>query len=129
MKKSILIAAFIIGVGSLAGLANVQADSSGQKGFIVGHVIEISTYGMKGGIEGLEKAMENRAEQGFPVGIIEEDTGKLWVCVYRNSAPASGLETANAALKDYIAQKVIAQGLKFEHNGVNVIRFSNISEY
>jgi hypothetical protein len=129
MKKKFLVLALVAAVGTLMSFVNVQAGGSGEKGFISGVAVEISTYAMKGKSEGLEEAMLNRVEQGFPVGIVEEETGELWVCVYRNNAPASGLQTGNEAMKEFIGKKVIAQGLKFSVKGVNVIRFGTMSEY
>ena len=53
----------------------------------------------------------------------------MWVCVYRNNAPASHLELANKHVTEYIGKKVTVQGLKYKAKGVNVIRMSVISEY
>jgi hypothetical protein len=129
MKKQVLVLVLIVAVGSFFGLVNVQAGTNGDKGFVMGQAVEISTYAMKGTSEGLQEAMVSRAGQGFPVGIIEEETGTLWVCVYRNNAPASGMQTGNEVMKEFLGKKVIAQGLKFSTKGANVIRFGTMSEY
>ena len=96
---------------------------------MVGNAIEITTYAMKGLGEEHAAGGRQRAEHGFPVGILEEETGEIWVCVYRNTAPASHLETANKVMAPFIGQKVVVQGLKYRAKGVNVIRVSVISEY
>jgi len=129
MKMKIVVAvALAVALSSVAYLS-ADAAMKGQKGVVVGTAVEISTLAMQGADEGSQEAMTSRCEQGFPVGILEEETGKLWVCVYRNSAPASGLETANGAMQEYMGKKVAAQGLKYEAQGVSVLRLSVISEY
>ena len=99
------------------------------KGILVGDVIDITTYAMKGHGEDSIEAYKNRAALGFPVGILEEETGRVYICVYRNPAPASGLQLANDVLAPYMGMKVAAQGLKYHAEGVNLLRLSIISEY
>lgn len=99
------------------------------KGIIVGDVIDITTYAMKGQSGDNTEAYKSRAGLGFPVGIVEEETGRVYICVYRNPAPASGLQLANNVLAPYMGMKVAAQGLKFHADGVNLLRLSVISEY
>lgn len=115
------------------GMALVSAETAGakpEKGIIVGDVIEISTYAMKGhGTDDISEASKYRAEEGFPVGILEEETGEVWIATYRSSAPASHLETANDHVMDLMGKKVAVQGLKYRAKGVSVVRMSLISEY
>lgn len=103
--------------------------SEPEKGVLVGDAIEITTYAMKGHAEEHFAGGKQRAEHGFPVGILEDETGEIWICAYRNTAPASHLETANKVMAPFIGQKVVVQGLKYRAKGVNVIRVSVISEY
>jgi len=131
MKKGIAVfaTALVLTLGmTWYNAAEAQA-KKGQKGFIVGTVIDLATYGMKGQIEEVAAAHKTRIEQGFPVGILEDETGEIWVCVFRNSAPASHLETGNHKLEEFAAKKVVCQGLKYESKNLNVIRFSTVSEY
>ncbi len=118
-------------VGLLVAGALVAADVAAkpEKGVIVGTAIELSTYAAQGLGEGSAEAMGARCEQGFPVGIVEEETGTVWVCFYRSNAPASGMEPANKTLQDFMGKKVAAQGLKYAAKGVSVLRLSVISEY
>lgn len=129
MKTKLLIMTLVLGVALSLGVMQVTAGTQGEKGIVVGDAVELSTVGMKGLSPDVIDEMKSRAGQGFPVGIIEEETGTLWICVYRNSAPASGMQPANAILADYLGTKVVVQGLKYKNSGVNVIRFSNVSEY
>ena len=129
MKKTLLTLALVASLAISFGVAQVNAGGNGEKGIVIGDAVELSTYSMKGISPETKDEMQNRADQGFPVGVIEEETGDLWVCVYRNSAPASGVEPANEAMREFLGSKVVVQGLKYKANGVNVIRFSNISEY
>jgi hypothetical protein len=46
--------------------------------------------------------MQLRSDQVFPFGIIEQETNKLWVCVYRNNAPVSGLHAGNEKIRDFM---------------------------
>ncbi|MFP6581524.1 MAG: hypothetical protein VCD00_03095 [Candidatus Hydrogenedentota bacterium] len=125
MKKS-MIAVFAVALIAVA-IVNVNAATKGEKGIIVGSLVELTSYAM---IEGDNvEAAKDRAEKGFPVGIIEDDTNTIWLLTFRSSAPASHLEVANDHVADYIGMKVVIQGLKYERNGVNVVRFSSISEY
>ena len=123
----------IVGVTltAFAGMAFVSAQEApkAEKGVLVGDAIEITTYAMKGHGEEHVAGAKQRAERGFPVGILEEETGEIWVCVFRNTAPASHLETGNKVMTPYIGQKVVVQGLKYRAKGVNVIRVSVVSEY
>jgi hypothetical protein len=131
MKKGIavLATALVLTLGiSWLNSADAQA-KKGEKGFIVGTVIDLATYGMKGQIEEVAEAHKNRVEHGFPVGILEEETGEIWICVFRNSAPASHLELGNKKLAEFAAMKVVCQGLKYQSKNINVIRFSTVSEY
>lgn len=100
-----------------------------EKGVLIGQVVDITTYATKGLGEENMAAFKNRSELGFPVGIVEEETGRVYICVYRNPAPASGLEMANKVLTPYMGMKVVAQGLKYHAEGVNLLRLSIISEY
>ncbi len=128
MKKFTVAVVAILAICST--VAYVSADSRGEKGFVVGTVIEASTYAMKGLHDpGYAAAAASRADQGFPVGIVEEETGDVYICVYRNSAPASGMQTANAILKPMMGKKAVVQGVKYKSEGLNVIRISNVSEY
>lgn len=106
-----------------------DAAPKGEKGIIVGDIIEIGTYAMQGNTPELVAAHKARIEEGFPVGILEEETGEIWVAVYRNNAPASHLELANKHLAEYVGKKVTVQGLKYKAKGASVIRVSVISEY
>ena len=129
MKTKLTILAVVLGLALTMGVMQVNAGTQGEKGIVVGDAVELSTLGMKGLSEDTVDEMKNRAGQGFPVGIIEEETGTLWIAVYRNNAPASGLQPGNDKLSDYLGTKVVVQGLKYKNGGVNVIRFSNVSEY
>jgi hypothetical protein len=115
----------------LAAGALVAADAAvkPEKGVIVGTAVELSTYAIQGLGEGSTDAMVARCEQGFPVGIVDEETGAVWVCIYRSNAPASGIGTANETMQEFMGKKVAAQGLKYAAKGVNVLRLSVISEY
>lgn len=106
-----------------------DAAPKGEKGVIVGNIVELGTYAMQGNTPELVAAHKARIAEGFPVGLIEEGTGEVWICVYRNNAPASHLELANKYVADFIGKKVTVQGLKYKAKGANVIRMSVISEY
>ena len=100
------------------------------KGFIVGEVISIPHYAMEGthGEEAAD-AMKYEVEKGFPVGVVDEETGEVWVAVYRDNAPASVLEAANKHLIDLVGKKATVQGLMYDAGNVKVIRVSLASEY
>lgn len=132
MKKwLIIVGVVVVAFAATAYVSSVSASEAAkpEKGVLVGDAIEISTYAMKGLGEEYSSGAQHRAEAGFPVGLLEDETGEIWVCVYRNTAPASHLETANKVMAPFVGQKVVVQGLKYRANGVNVIRVSVISEY
>ena len=106
-----------------------DAAPKGEKGIIIGDVVDLGTFAMQGNTPELVAAHKARIAEGFPVGIVEEGTGDVWVCVFRNNAPASHLELANKYVAEYVGKKVTVQGLKYKAKGVNVIRMSVISEY
>jgi hypothetical protein len=130
MKKALIAILLTLGLGSVTYVAaEALSPNAPEKGVVVGTAIEISTYATQGMTEKDIPAMVSRCEQGFPVGIIEEDTGEVWVVIYRPSAPASPLETGNRMLQPLMGKKVSAQGLKYRAQGVNVMRLSVVSEY
>lgn len=130
MPKRILCSIMMIAmIGFAVTYSAASQKESPSPGIVIGHAIEISTYAMKGLDAEHIETMKFRSSKGFPVGIIEEDTGKLYVCVYRNPAPASGLQTANEKLAPYLGQKVTAQGLIYSVKDVNLIRVSIVTEY
>lgn len=128
MKKTLMV---IVLAAVLGTVAYVSADApvQAEKGVVIGTAIEISTYATQGMSEADIPAMVSRCEQGFPVGILEDETGEVWVCIYRSNAPASALETGNKHLQEFMGKKVAAQGLKYKAKGVNVMRLAVISEY
>jgi hypothetical protein len=101
-----------------------------EKKMIVGEAVSLATYAMEGklGAE-MAEAMKYEAEKGFPVGIVEDETGAVYIAVYRDNAPASHLEAANKHMVDLVGKKVSAQGLVYSMPNLNVIRISLISEY
>ena len=130
MKKWAAMAAVAVMVFSGVSYVSAQSTPKPEKGVVVGTAVEISTYLMKGvDFEGFAATCKNRAELGFPVGIIEAETDKLFVVVYRNPAPASSLETANKIMAELMGQKVVVQGLIYRSKTANLIRISVLSEY
>lgn len=130
MKKLAAMCALVIILSAVAYVAaDVDAGISPEKGMVVGTAIEISTYATQGMTEKDIPAMASRCEQGFPVGILDEATGEVWVVIFRSNAPASALETGNKQLQPLIGKKVSAQGLKYRTKGINVMRLAVISEY
>ena len=113
MKKTALVAVVALAVLTSFALVSADIHAKPNKGIVVGTAIEISTFAMKGAGEENIEAMQKRTEEGFPVGILEDETGELWICVYRSAAPASPLETANEQMLDLVGKKVAAQGLKY----------------
>lgn len=128
-KYAILVACAAMVLTAGAWVFAQDAAPKGEKGIIVGDIIELGTYAMQGNTPELVPAHKARIEEGFPVGILEDETGEIWVAVYRNNAPASHLELANKHLAEYVGKKVTVQGLKYKAKGVSVIRVSVISEY
>lgn len=124
----VALSAAVIASFAAAALVYAQGGVKAEKGVLVGTVIDIGTYAMHGVGEEHVAAHKARIEEGFPVGILAED-GSIWICIYRDNAPASHLEPANRHLAEYAGIKCAVQGLKYEADGVNVIRVSVLSEY
>jgi len=130
MKKIACIAlAFAVAAGVMTHV-NAEVKVEQEKGIVVGEVIDLVNYAMYGrmGEDHVEEC-NYRAENGFPLGVLEEETGTVYVAVFRLPVPAAGLQTANAALTPYMGQKVVVQGLKFHAPGLDMIRVSAIGEY
>lgn len=115
-------------VATLGTTAIVYGQAKGEKGVLVGTVIEIGTYAMQGVGDEHTAAHKARIEEGFPVGVLDEE-GNVWVCVFRDNAPASHLEPANRHMAQYAGMMCAIQGLKYQAKGANVIRVSVLSEY
>lgn len=132
MKKLLLALMVSVSVFGTTAYVSAQGEDANkpEKGMIIGTAIELAMYAMKGDVEGDNiTAAKARAEQGFPVGIIDEETDALYVCVFRDPAPASHLETANKYLAPLVGQKVVSQGLIYKTKYYNLIRMSIVSEY
>jgi len=127
MKKRLLAVAIVAILAT--AIVNVNAATKPKKGILVGKIVELTTLAMTGDMEANLETAKDRAEHGFPVALIEDETGTVWILAYRNSAPASHLKVANKYVQDYMGMQVVVQGLQYKSNGVNVIRFSTISEY
>lgn len=131
MKKLVLSLTLLAAVtGLAASLVSAAAAPKAEKGVIIGRVVDVATYAMKGSAgEEHSDAFLHRAELGFPVAIVEEESGEVYIAVFRTPAPASALETANNILAPLMGKKVAAQGLIYRAQGVNLIRLSVVSEY
>ena len=106
-----------------------QGPPKPEEGMILGEVIDIANFAMRGN-RGEEHAAggQHRAGAGFPIGILEDETGRIYVAVYRLPVPAAGLQTANSLLGPLMGKKVVVQGLKYHAGGINVVRISLVSE-
>ena len=112
----------------LAGCASLLLAQRPQRSTVTGEVIEIASFVVKDahGEEHAE-AGKFRAGEGFPVGILTED-GDVYIAVYRSSAPASPLKTANETLAELMGKAVVAQGKLFERAGIKVIEIAVVAE-
>ena len=110
------------------GGASLLLAQRSERSTITGEVIEIVSFVIREA-RGEEHAESGRfrAEQGFPVGILTEQ-GEVYLAVYRSSAPAAPLKTANSQLGELIGKSVVAQGHLFERAGVRVIEIAVVSE-
>ena len=133
MKKLMVIGFTVVITLALAGgygYVRAQEGPTPEKGVLVGEVISIIQYGMKGALgEDNAEAGKYQVEEGHPVGLRVEETGEVFIACWRNTAPASHLETAAESFTPYMGMKVAVQGLIYRQKGVNVIRASLISEY
>ena len=131
-KLVVLNAVALVLIGAMAYVvsANALKTPEGTDGLIVGEVIDLATYAMKGerGDAAREPGIHNSGKH-FPIGILEEETGDLYIAVYRDPAPASSMELANPILEKYMNKKVAAQGLLYKAPGLNFIRLSIVGEY
>jgi hypothetical protein len=127
MKKPFVLLVSLIVLSAVAYVAAEVA--APEKGIVIGTAIEISTYATQGATGNDIPAMTSRCEQGFPVGILDEASGEVWIAIFRNNAPASALETGNKMLQPFMGKKVVVQGLKYKAKGVNLMRVAVISEY
>ncbi len=116
-------------VGGLLAVALGQGGRPARQ-TIVGEVIDISSYAIDGARGETGRAQgQFRAENGFPIGLLDDESGEVYVAVYRNPAPASGLQTANELLLPYVGKKVTAQGTIHRAKGINVIQIAIVGEY
>ena len=127
MKKSLLAVA-VLAIFATA-VVSVSAAPKPVKGILIGQIVELTTLSMTGDVKTNLETAKSRAEHGFPVGLIEEETGTVWMLAYRSAAPASHLEVANKHVQEYMGMKVVMQGLQYKNGGVNTIRFTTVSEY
>ena len=128
-KMHVFVAAILVLFVAWAFTAPAGVPKS-EEGMLIGEVIDIAGYGMFGrlGKEHIE-AGKYRASHGFPVGILEQETGDIWIAIYRLPVPAAGMQTANGILTPHMGTTVVAQGVKYRTKGLNLIRLSLVSEY
>lgn len=131
MKKWTVVALMaMVVIGSMVGVLAAVDATKPVKGVIVGDVIELTTYAMKGhGSEEIIAGAKNRVGQGFPVAILEEETGNIFVAVYKDNAPASAMVMGNKILQPFVGRKVVATGQIYRANGMNLIQIRFVSEY
>ena len=127
MKKKTLIAVPVLIALTVA--IYFRAEAAPKRSTIMGEVIDVISYATKGvhGEEAIEEG-QYRAENGFPVGILEPETGVVYIAVYRNPAPAAVVQLANKILIPLMGKPVVAQGRVYKQKGVNVIEIAVISE-
>ena len=127
MRRKLLVLV-MAAIPLLVGVVWTEARAAAQRDTIVGEVIDVAGYAMRDA-RGPEEADAGQyhADNGFPVGILEED-GTVWIAVYRNPAPASGLETANQLLSPLMGKEVVVQGKKYSKAGVNLIEIAIVGE-
>lgn len=130
MKYVTLIAMSMALVLGTVAFVSAQAGAKPVKGVIVGEVIDIATYAMKGqrGEDARAAGIRN-SSKNFPVGILEEETGDIYIALYRNPVPAASMGLANPMLSEFMNKKVVVQGLLYKAQGINVIRVSVVGEY
>ena len=129
MKKLIVAVSVVVSVFVVVAYVSAGTPRK-ERAVIVGEVIDIANFGMLGrlGEENREAGLY-RAKHGFPIGILEEETGKIYIAVYRVPVPAAGLTTANTVLSPFMGQKVVVSGFKYSMPGLNVFQVSIVSEY
>lgn len=103
-----------------------------QRAVIIGEVIELSTFATyrdEDDWEDYVASARHRAEKGFPVAILEEDTGDVYIAYHKPTAPASPVEPAHEKLAPYMGMRIVAAGLKYRKDAVNIFRITVMSEY
>lgn len=132
MRKALL-AALVASVAVLPiadAAKKSKANAEPERGMVIGEVVDVVSFAMRGSLgEKFAEAGRSRASQGFPIGVLEEESGRVWICAYKNPAPASSLETANEILRPYMGMKVVVQGMKYRKNGVRLIQIAVVGEY
>ena len=133
MKRLIVAVGVVVAVCTVMAYVSAGVAEGGpleKEAVIIGEVIDIANYGMLGrrGAEHREGGLY-RAKHGFPIGILEEETGKIYIAVYRVPVPAAGLTTANGVLSPFMGQTVVVGGFTYSTPGLDVIQVSIVSEY
>lgn len=126
MKKSyMLILALLSFVLVLAAFAQGKKDMKEMKEVtITGEIIDQKCYvtGMMGGKgEDHKECAISCIRGGLPVGILEDNTEKVYTVV-----PKSGMKGANEELVQYAAQKVKLTGTAAKKGGQNLFIYSKV---
>lgn len=130
MKKPLIVVLAAVLIFGVATYVQGAGSAKPKKGIIVGEVIEIVSYVMKGDHgPKFAEAGARRSDQGFPLGILEEDSGIVYLAAYKDPAPASHLQPAAKVLRDLVGTKIVAQGLIYKSKDTRVIRIGAVSEY
>jgi hypothetical protein len=126
MKRRTLCLVLLISL--MAGWSGLVGAADKPRTTLTGEIIDLTTFAMKAdAAERDAEAMGYRVEGGFPVGLLTDD-GEVYIAVYRNPAPAAGLETANKILRPLVGKQVVCQGRVFENGPVKVVEIAIVSE-
>jgi hypothetical protein len=126
MRSTLIV---LVLAASVAGATLLAAGGQPTRQTITGEVIDIAAFAMKEAHgEQSAEAARFRAEQGFPLGILDPASGDVYLAVYRNPAPASKLEPGNGVLLSLVGKEVVAQGRVFTNRGAKVIEIAVVSE-
>lgn len=124
MKKLLALGA-LCAVAIVGGFTVAEAKQDAPEARIIsGEVISLCNYLVRGqqGEEGREAGVFLAEKKGLPIAILEDDTEKIYIAIWK------GFQPATAKLVPLMGKKVNAKGFVYSHGGTNLIELQIVSE-
>lgn len=123
-RKLVSLSLFLLVAASAALLGAADPPQQGAVRLVSGEVISVAAYLTKGlhGEENREAGIFQVETRGLPVGILDEESGEIYVAMLKGS------QSAATKLAPLMGKVVNAQGPVYSHGGLHLIEIQIVAE-
>ncbi|MDX1384780.1 MAG: hypothetical protein R3190_14100 [Thermoanaerobaculia bacterium] len=124
MKRSIVLPLVLVVGVALVATTTAAVDPAGETRLVSGEVVSLAAYLIRDlhGEDGRDAGVFQVEKLGLPLAIVEDDTGDVYVAVWK------GPRSAQDRLLPLMGVKVNAQGPVYERGGVRLIEIQVVAE-